>query len=346
MPEDNDLKKEVKEPLKNLVKEISGDIFYRIAKAGTKRAINELKKELKDKSLRGLQKKLETLSEEKLGKLLDESARRPAGEITRQGMEKEKLIKQIEQGFRQGLKKKLLLQTKVSALKIAALTTVCIIVVGAGAYAAIDRPEPGDTIPPKVMVSHTPRTPQPGQRITFIAEADDNTGIDRIELLVNGGVVMTTGSSPCVFEGGPYNEGSTVRYGAYAYDKAGNRAWSGEQSLRIPVSVRRPDLVIVKVWHEWVKPGSGICIIHYVIQNRGDGEAGSSFTYLRKGTQVWEDPVSALEPGQTSERGFPPVEMSIEAGFEVELLADGGNAITEYDEKNNPWIYSVQGIIQ
>ncbi len=253
MPEENNLKKEIKVPVENLVHRIFGDIFYRIAKAGVNRAINELKKELKEKSIRSLQRKLETLSERKLEQMLDESTKQLTEKITQQGMEREDLIRQIEQGFRQSYKEKLLTLTKVSVLKIAVIT-VCLIAAGAGVYAAVDHvprtretPMPRDTVPPEVVVRHAPSEPQPGQRITFTAVAVDNVGIGRIELLVNGEVVRTSGSSPCAFEGGPYDEGSTVRYSAYAYDEAGNKAFSGEQFFRIAPPLEPRDNIAPKV---------------------------------------------------------------------------------------------------
>ncbi|MFC1864982.1 CARDB domain-containing protein [Chloroflexota bacterium] len=353
MPEGSDLKKSVKESVKNLVKEVLSDIVYRIVKAGTKRAINELKQELREKSISVLQGKLETLSERQLDKWSKESTERLTREITREGIQRENLIREIEQGFRQGLKDKLLALTKAPVLKIVVVTTICLIAAGAGAYAAVDywsepgnEPGPHDKVLPEVIVRYIPERPEPGQRVTFIADAGDNIGIDWIELLVNGEIVEASGSSPCVFEGGPYDEGSTVRYSAYAYDEAGNRAWSGEQFLYIPVSAMYPDLVIAKARHEWIKPGSGLCVIYYIIQNRGESEAGPSLTNLRYGRQVWEAEVGPLAPGQTSEGEFPPIEMAIEAGFEVELCADGRKMISEDDENNNCFVYKVQGIIQ
>lgn len=449
MPEGNDPKKTVKGPVKNLVKEVLSDIVYRITKAGTKKAINELKQELREKSISRLQKKLETFSERQLDKQLEKSAERLTRKIVQEGIQRDELIRGIEQEFRQGFKEKLLTLAKIPVLKIAVVTIICIAAV-TGVYAAADylsgpgnEPEPRDTVLPEVIVRHVPERIEPGQRVTFIAEAKDNIGIRRIELLIDGKVVEASKSSPCVFDGGPYDQGSTVRYSAYAYDEAGNRAWSGEWSLQIgavmesidtispkvtvghtpqepqadqrvtftveaednigierieflvngqvveesassslvfvggpygevavvyysayaydaagnsawsgesffsiPVPERYPDLVIEKVWHEWIKPGSGLCVVHFVIRNGGDGEAGSSFTNLRYGRQFWEVGVAPLAPGQTSDLEFPAIEMPIETGFEVELCADSRNAISEGDENNNCQVYTVQGIIQ
>ena len=62
MPERNDDKNRVKTPVKDLAREITSDIVYRIAKAGTKRAINDLTGELRKKSAEALQRKLKNLS--------------------------------------------------------------------------------------------------------------------------------------------------------------------------------------------------------------------------------------------------------------------------------------------
>jgi len=352
MPERTDLKKAVKEPVKNLVKEVLGDIVYRIAKAGTKRAINELKQELTGKSLARLEKKLDKLSEQKLNQLIEDCTERLSREIAREGIEREDLIREFEQRFRQDLKEKLKALTKSPALKIATITTACVIVVCIVIYFGVyylsgpgDESEARDTIPPEVIVRLMHQQPEPGQTVIFIAEAGDNVGLDWIELLVNGEIVETSGDSPCVFEGGPFPEGSTIRYSAYAYDEAGNRSWSGEQILRIAVSLRNPDLVIVEIWHEWIED-AGLCVIHYAIQNRGEEEAGASIVLLRYDFEViGEDMVNSLKPGQTSEGEFKPVEMST-AGFEVELCVDGENVIRESNEDNNCRGYQVPGILQ
>lgn len=154
MPESN-LKKEIKIPVENLVYRIFSDVFYRIAKTGVNRTVNELKKELKGKTIRSLQKKLETFSEKKLEKILDESTKQLTEKITQQGMEREDLIRQLEQGFRQSFKEKLTTLTKASILKIVVIS-ICIIAVGAGVYAATAdhpsrtpvAPTPRDTIAP------------------------------------------------------------------------------------------------------------------------------------------------------------------------------------------------------
>jgi len=260
MPERNNLKKAVKEPVKNLVKEVVGNIVYRITKAGTKKAINELKQELKKKSIHRLQRKLESLSEQQLDKRLKEISDRLTREITQEAAQREELIRDIEQGFRQGLKEKLLTLAKAPVLKIAVVTTVCVIVAGAGTYVGVKAamgpgqenephpaPRPTDTTSPEVIVRLLPQRPGPGQMVTFTVEAVDNVGVELIELLVNGELVKRSESSPLVFTGGPYAEGSTVIYRAYAYDGAGNRGSSGERSFRIPPSVEPVDNIAPKV---------------------------------------------------------------------------------------------------
>jgi hypothetical protein len=56
--------------------------------------------------------------------------------------------------------------------------------------------------------------------------------VAKVEILVNARLVKTCPGHKCEYVGGPYPEG-TVTYGASAYDEAGNRAWTGYQSLTV-----------------------------------------------------------------------------------------------------------------
>jgi len=94
---------------------------------------------------------------------------------------------------------------------------------------------PGDTTPPTIEITCSPENPTAEQQITFIATASsDRSGIDRIEILVNARKVEECFDSySCTYVGGPYPDyaGTSVSYGAIAYDKAGNRAWTGYKSV-------------------------------------------------------------------------------------------------------------------
>jgi PKD repeat protein len=92
---------------------------------------------------------------------------------------------------------------------------------------------PSDTTPPTITLTCSPENPPADQQITFFATASDRSGIDRIEILVNAEKVEECFESKCTYIGGPYPAGTSVSYGANAYDKAGNRAWTGYKSVYI-----------------------------------------------------------------------------------------------------------------
>ena len=91
---------------------------------------------------------------------------------------------------------------------------------------------PQETTPPEVYTSHDPISPQHGDYITFIAAADDESGVDTIAIFVNGeNVEECHGNSSithlqCDRTLGPYSQGQTVEYYAYAVDCKGNDAKS------------------------------------------------------------------------------------------------------------------------
>ncbi len=105
---------------------------------------------------------------------------------------------------------------------------------------------PGDTTPPTIEITCSPENPTAEQQITFIATASsDRSGIDRIEILVNARKVEECFDSySCTYVGGPYPDyaGTSVSYGANAYDKAGNRAWTGYKSVRISRTNNPPNM--------------------------------------------------------------------------------------------------------
>ncbi|MGA1841564.1 MAG: Ig-like domain-containing protein [bacterium] len=115
--------------------------------------------------------------------------------------------------------------------------------------------QPKDTTPPRVGVKHSPASPTITQKVTFAARATDEVGISKIEIAVNGKIEEICDSSSCTYEGGPYPEG-TLNYGAYAYDKAGNRKWSGSESLIVikPVVVPARPIEVKPVEIPPVKP--------------------------------------------------------------------------------------------
>jgi hypothetical protein len=89
-----------------------------------------------------------------------------------------------------------------------------------------------DTTPPEVSITHSPESPTDADPVTFTATASDESGIQKIEIYVNGAKIEEYASSPCSYTGGPYSAGM-VGYHAIAWDQAGNQATAGPNSLTI-----------------------------------------------------------------------------------------------------------------
>ncbi|MDP3878771.1 MAG: CARDB domain-containing protein [Dehalococcoidales bacterium] len=338
MSEEN-LKNSVKEPVKRLTAELVSGIVFRVTKAGTKRTVNDLKRELNKAAADKLQKRLETISDRKIENLVNENTESTTSKITQEGVPKEQIIRDIEEGLRKRLKDRLTRIGKSPVSKGLAISAVLVIAIGTIVAAATLLSEPDDTIPPELELYISAEAPQPGERVTFTVEAYDDSEIGWIELVVNGELVEEGDLSPMVFTGGPYEEGAIVMYSASAYDVTGNMAWSGERTFQVAVSRKAPDLVILEVSHEWLDIKAGLCLIRYVIQNRGDNEAGRSLTVLRyNGEIIGEDIVPVMKPGEIVERVFSPVELS-PAGFTVDLCSDFEDIIEETDENNNCFSY-------
>ncbi|GEM_PF-2529796 len=98
---------------------------------------------------------------------------------------------------------------------------------------------PADTTPPQVQISASPASPTSSDPVVFTASASDDVALQRIEIVVNGTTVATCYASPCSYNGGPYPAG-TVEYGANAFDQAGNRGWTGNQTLSVTAAVPNP----------------------------------------------------------------------------------------------------------
>ena len=65
-------------------------------------------------------------------------------------------------------------------------------------------------------------------------EADDNVGVVRIELSINGQLVARGTTPPLVVQAGPFGENTTTNYSATVYDEAGNMN-TASGSFTIPI---------------------------------------------------------------------------------------------------------------
>lgn len=106
---------------------------------------------------------------------------------------------------------------------------------------------------PKIRVSYQPPNPTTSQKVTFVAQASDPDGIAKVNILVNARLVKECATSVCKYVGGPFPAG-TVTYGANAYDKAGNRAWTGYRSLTVKAAEADTSPPLLKISHRPTHP--------------------------------------------------------------------------------------------
>ena len=89
---------------------------------------------------------------------------------------------------------------------------------------------------PAVKISISPAEPTTKDMITITVNAQDNsgTGLKKIVILVNDREVNVCLTSPCVFSGGPYPEGSLM-YGAKVFDHTdwANGPWMGFRTVYV-----------------------------------------------------------------------------------------------------------------
>jgi hypothetical protein len=87
-----------------------------------------------------------------------------------------------------------------------------------------------DTTPPVLRVWHQPSRPRTDQWVRIRAEAEDPGGVAKIEIKVEGRPMRTFSGATAGLSLEPFPKG-TVTYEASAFDRAGNRAWSGRKSF-------------------------------------------------------------------------------------------------------------------
>jgi len=92
----------------------------------------------------------------------------------------------------------------------------------------------GDTTAPGLRVSANENEVDYNEKITFTATSNET--VKRINILVNAREVKACyNTNTCTFTGGPYPSysGTSVSYGANAYDYANNRSWTGYKSVKV-----------------------------------------------------------------------------------------------------------------
>ncbi len=92
----------------------------------------------------------------------------------------------------------------------------------------------GDTTAPGLRVVANENEVDYNEKITFTAYAGETA--KKINILVNAREVKVCyNTNTCTFTGGPYPSyaGTSVSYGANAYDYANNRTWTGYRSVKV-----------------------------------------------------------------------------------------------------------------
>ena len=90
-----------------------------------------------------------------------------------------------------------------------------------------------DETPPEVELAVIPSNPTSADLVTFAATATDVNGVERIEVYIDYGHLLTECSnSPCSRTWGPFNAGEQDIW-AFAWDAEGNRGGSGRATLVI-----------------------------------------------------------------------------------------------------------------
>src|SRR5262249_33454564 len=103
-----------------------------------------------------------------------------------------------------------------------------------------------DTTPPSVSISSvSPNSSTVSGTVTILVNANDNVGVTRVDLKVNGAVVGSRNTVPYQFGWNP----TTVPYGpakltAIAYDAAGNSTTSATTTLTVANDKTAPVLAI------------------------------------------------------------------------------------------------------
>lgn len=108
-----------------------------------------------------------------------------------------------------------------------------------------------DGAPPRVRLNHRPLHPALDGTVTYTASAEDPNGLTSIQIIVNGNIVATCMTSPCVYSGIPVRDPQrgTVTYEAAATDSGGRPQSSGRREHQMgPVIPNVFPAAAVPIW--------------------------------------------------------------------------------------------------
>ena len=166
MAEVDELKKQVRESVANVVQSVMADFVSRLTRTATKRTLKKLTERLKEKAIHKLETYLRDISRQGLEGQLDKGAQQIANQLDKSiGDAVEKLtldsfegvdfVRGIEKGLKKSFKKPL-----SSPIKPVLITCATVAIIGGGVWAAGNSPP--ESIPPQV--------PQPDIVITEVWE--------------------------------------------------------------------------------------------------------------------------------------------------------------------------------
>jgi len=341
-------KNDVNKSVKSLVKKIVGKIVYRLVKASAKKAVAELKKKLKEEAIHKIEEKLKEAAEDQLEKQLTKSSQKLQKEIAQDNPQGPDHVSQMQQSFEKDLNNFLSSLKGISVLKVAVISCICALLIGAGVYFGIGPPPP-----PDLVITWSEPEWISGEDIvisyTIANQGESEAGECYTCLYLGGNFLMEDYVAPLV-----PGETRTLycpacqiseEYGSYdmelCVDGHGVVEESNEENncvsieLTPPPPPPQPDLVITGSEPEWIS-GEDI-VICYTIANLGEAEAGESYTHLKIGESfLFDDNVAPLGPGQERAECFPAYTPPEEDDFyDMELCADGDRDVYESNEENN-----------
>jgi hypothetical protein len=92
-----------------------------------------------------------------------------------------------------------------------------------------------DITPPTGDITHSPFSVTSVNTVTYTATGSDAgcSGLNRIEIYVDGSLKNTSTSSPCIYSGGPYGADTTHNYYAKFYDNVNNLFVTSTKSFTV-----------------------------------------------------------------------------------------------------------------
>ncbi len=152
---------------------------------------------------------------------------------------------------------------------------------------------------PTGSVTHSPQNPTDEDAVTISTTAsDDGSGIDKIEIYVDGNLATTcTSTTSCSYNAGSFPAGTTITYYAKIYDKAGNTFTTPEGSFTVRESegedTTPPTTTISPNGHDWTNQNVSFTL------TCNDDKSGCQNTYYKVVDNTAECGTTGYTSGQS-----------------------------------------------